>query len=242
MKQINQMLIVGLTGQTGAGKSTVRKMFADRGAQVLDADQIARGTIEGSSQCLADLVLEFSTEIITPDAALNRAKLAELCFSDPVKLKRLNDITYPHIIRNIEGKIEQMREQGAQLLVLDAPTLYESGLNKRCDKVAAVLAQEETRVRRIISRDGINEDTARLRVQAQHDDEFYTARADYIIQNDDDKNALRVAFLDLYGKLEQMMRGMPEAEAAPEQPEQQPEETPSYNWEQSDFDELTDDE
>lgn len=235
MKQSHPMLIIGLTGQTGAGKSTVRKMFADRHVQVLDADQIARETIEGSSQCLADLVLEFSTAIITPDAALNREKLAEVCFSDPVKLKRLNDITYPHIIRNIEGKIERMREQSVEMLVIDAPTLYESGLNKRCACVVAVLAQEETRVRRVISRDGINEDAARLRVQAQHEDEFYTTRVDYIIRNDDDLNALRMAFLDLFGKLEQMMLGAPE----PEQPEGTAE-AEQDDWGTSDFEELTD--
>ena len=202
-----KMLIIGLTGQTGAGKSTVSRMFFDRGATVLNADLIAKETIEGSSQCLTDLALAFSTEMLTPEGTLNRKKLAEICFSDPAKLKQLGDITYPHIIRCIQGKIEEMRARGAELLVLDAPTLYESGLHRQCDRVIAVIADEETRMRRIIQRDSMTDEEARRRIDAQHKDTFYTERADYIIKNDDDVNTLRVSFLGVYGELEQALGG-----------------------------------
>lgn len=196
------LFIVGLTGQTGAGKTTISKFFSGRGATVLNADLIAKETMEGSIDCLADLVLEYSTEIITPDATLNRKKLAAICFSDKQKLNRLNEITYPHIIYAIRDRINQAIAYGERMLVLDAPTLYEAGLHKECDKVLAVLADEETRVRRIMERDRMTEEEARLRVKAQKKDSFYTERADYILKNDDDVEGLRLSFLDLFAQLE----------------------------------------
>ena len=106
-------MIIGLTGQTGAGKSTLSGMFAGRGVPVINADAVARETMEHSRACLMDLVLEFSTEVIHPDATLNREKLAEICFSDRAKLKRLNEITYPYIIAAIMRKIEEISASAA---------------------------------------------------------------------------------------------------------------------------------
>ena len=105
-------MIIGLTGQTGAGKSTLSGMFAERSVAVINADAVARDTMEHSKSCLMDLVLAFSTEVIHPDATLNREKLAEICFSDRKKLRRLNEVTYPYIIEAIAHKIEQARARG----------------------------------------------------------------------------------------------------------------------------------
>ena len=144
-------VIVGLTGQTGAGKSTLSRMFADRGAAVIDADQVARETME-HKLVLADLVLAFSTEVINPDATLNRKRLAQICFGDRQKLRRLNEVVYPYIVREIEDRIDRAAKAGARMVLLDAPTLYESGLDKRCDRVVAVLADREVRRQRILQR------------------------------------------------------------------------------------------
>lgn len=213
---VKKTIVVGLTGQTGAGKSTLSKLFAERGVEIIDADKIARVTIETSSGCLSDLVLEFSTEVIHPDATLNREKLAAICFGDKAKLKRLNEITFPYIIAAIVRKLVDAGRRGVPLVVLDAPTLYESGLDKRCDRVIAVVAEEETRVARIIARDDMSEEAARLRVGAQNPDAFYTARADYILTNNEDADALRFGFLEVYGKLEKLAAGeVPEGENPP---------------------------
>ncbi|MEM1485320.1 dephospho-CoA kinase [Oscillospiraceae bacterium PP1C4] len=197
-------LVIGLTGQTGAGKSTLSRMFEDRGLEILDADRIARETIETSTECLMNLVLEFSTEVIHPDATLNREKLAMICFSDKQKLKRLNEITFPYIIEAIRRKLEDAGKRNVRMAVLDAPTLFESGLDKRCDCVIAVIADKEMRIKRIIARDGLTAEAAQRRVNAQNADEFYTSRADYILTNDEDLDTMRFWFMDVYGKLEKM--------------------------------------
>lgn len=220
--QHKDTLIVGLTGQTGAGKTTVAKLFSERGAAVIDADVIARETLDSSIECLADLVLEYSTEIITPEGTLNRKKLAKLCFSDKERLRRLNEITYPHIIRNIEDKMNEVCVDGLSFLVLDAPTLYEAGLQARCDTVAAVLADEEVRCQRIMARDGLTEEEARTRIGAQKKDEFYISRADHILKNNEDEDALHLAFIELWGCLEAQLRD----KGAASQPKEEAAETP----------------
>ena len=197
-------MIIGLTGQTGAGKSTLSRMFSEWGVEVIDADKVARYTIENSKECLMDLVLEFSTEVIHPDATLNRPKLAEICFGDKKKLKRLNEITFPYIIRAIGRKLEEACGRGVKMVLLDAPTLYESGLDKRCDRVVAVIADAETRTRRIIERDKMTEEDARRRVNAQNNDAFYTSRADDILTNDGELGALRLVFIDLFNRYEKL--------------------------------------
>lgn len=199
-------IVIGLTGQTGAGKSTLSRMFFDKGIMIIDADSVARETMESSKTVLMDLVIEFSTEVINPDATLNREKLAQVCFSDKKKLKRLNEITYPHIIRAIMRKINTARAEHKPIVLLDAPTLFESGLDEQCDRVIAVIAGRDVRLRRIIRRDTITEEAALRRINAQPDDRFYVTRADDIVNNDDNFESLRLAFNEIYEKLEQMSR------------------------------------
>lgn len=199
-----QTLVIGLTGQTGAGKSTISKMFRDHNVPVIDADIVARDAIENSIGCLTDLVLEFSTEVIDKGGKLNRKRLGQICFGDREKLKRLNEITFPYIIRMILEMIDAEKRRGAPVVVLDAPTLYESGLDKKCDRIIAVVADPELRAKRVISRDRISRDDAMQRIQAQSDDSFYTKRADYVIKNDRGFDDLRMEFIKIYGDLEQL--------------------------------------
>ncbi|MBE6907908.1 MAG: dephospho-CoA kinase [Ruminococcaceae bacterium] len=202
MKETGGTTVVGLTGQSGAGKSTLSRMFADHGYEVINADAVAREAMETSNLCLSDLVLEFSTEVIHPDATLNREKLAAICFGDKSKLRRLNEITFPYIIEAITHKLKDAEKRGVPFLVLDAPTLFESGLDKECDLVVAVIAREETRMARIISRDHMTEEAAARRIKAQNGDDFYSSRADEVLYNDEDVDALRLAFIELCERLE----------------------------------------
>ena len=133
-------IVLGLTGQTGAGKSTLCQYLQQKGCSIIDADQVARDVVEKGSDCIADVILEFGIEYLNMDGSLNRRKLAESVFTDKAKLKKLNDIMFPYIIRNIEEKIQLKKEAEEGIIVLDAPTLFESGCDKFCDKVVSVIA------------------------------------------------------------------------------------------------------
>ena len=198
-------MIIGLTGQTGAGKSTLSGMFAERSVAVINADAVARDTMEHSKSCLMDLVLAFSTEVIHPDATLNREKLAEICFSDRKKLRRLNEVTYPYIIEAIAHKIEQARARGERMLLLDAPTLFESGADKECDYVVSVTAAAPERERRIIARDGLSQEEARERIAAQHDEDYYKSRSWRVLENNGSADSLKNEVSALLATLEGMM-------------------------------------
>ncbi|HAN44845.1 MAG TPA: dephospho-CoA kinase [Ruminococcaceae bacterium] len=200
----NLSIVVGLTGQTGAGKTTVSKILKEQKISVIDADQVARTVVDTGTQCLSDLALEFSISILNHDGTLNREKMAELVFSDREKLKRLNKIIFPYILKEISQKIEALKKEGKPLIVLDAPTLIESGAYRMCDKVISVLAPENERINRIVMRDRISYDAAQKRVNSQHPDSFYIEKSQYLIHNTGDLRDLRIQTLDVLNKLGHM--------------------------------------
>ena len=195
-------MIIGLTGQTGAGKSTVTQILRDQGAAIVDADQVARQVVGCGSGCLAEIALEFGIGVLQADGTLNRRKLGDIVFHDKQKLRRLNQITFPYITREIQETIDRHKREGTQWIILDAPTLFESGSNKMCDKVISVIASPELRRNRIMIRDNITEEQADSRIASQHEDEFYTQQSDYVLENSGDMAALRVQLLELLDKLE----------------------------------------
>ena len=184
------MLVVGLTGPTGAGKSAVAAAFVRMGVPVLDADRTARAVTEPGSPVLGELAAAFSPEILRSDGTLARGALARHAFADKASTRRLNEITHPHILRRMQAELDALRREGCPLAVLDAPLLYESGADRMCGAVLAVLAPEAERLRRIMARDGISLEQARQRIAAQPADAFYRQRADYIIENTGDLGAL----------------------------------------------------
>lgn len=182
-------MVIGLTGPTGAGKSTVAEAFAAGGCAVVDADVVARTVVENDRACLDALAKAFGGDILDAAGRLNRHKLADRAFSQEGGAERLNAITHPPILRDIEGRIAALREKG-QWVVLDAPLLLEGGCDAYCDKLVVVLAPEQTRIDRVMERDGITEQEARLRIAAQKDDAYYQSRADAVLQNTGGKEAL----------------------------------------------------
>ena len=158
---------------------------------------MARDVVDNGKQCLADLCLAFTIDILNGDGTLNRQKFADLVFGDKAKLKKLNSIIFPYIIEEIGDTIKQYREAGEPLVVLDAPTLFESGADRFCDLVVSVIAPENERLNRIIVRDRISDTQARTRMKAQHNDAFYTSRSKYVIVNDGDLDTLREKTLDV---------------------------------------------
>ena len=169
--------IIGLTGPSGAGKSVVASVAEELGFFVVDCDTVARRAVEDENLLFA-LCEAFGRDIIR-DGRLDRRELALRAFSSADNTALLNRLTLPVITEYIEKMIE-----GKSAVVLDAPTLYESGLDKRCDLVVGVLADKDTRRERIVARDSLTERDADARMKAAKTDEFFRFRCDLLLTND----------------------------------------------------------
>ena len=176
--------LIGLTGPTGAGKSVAAAIFAEEGCAVIDADKVARAVTQEDADCLRQLAGAFGADILREDGTLNRRLLASRAFATHEGERRLNAITHPPIMRRIHKLTEEYFSNGAPLVVLDAPLLFESGSDGQCAATVAVLAAQKTRLARIMARDGLTEEEALLRINAQPADEYYRSRADYTLYND----------------------------------------------------------
>lgn len=194
------MLKIGLTGPSGAGKGAFcRYLEAAYGIPSIDADRVYHGLLIPPSECLSEIVAAFGSEVLCTDGTLNRAALSAIVFSPSdasvraERIARLNAITHPHVLSKMQEIAEQHRENGAPAVIFDAPALYESGLDKACDLNIAVTASPETRILRIIARDGISRERAEARVYAQREDAFYTGNADEVLHNDGTEKDLQHA-------------------------------------------------
>lgn len=174
-------IVVGLTGQTGAGKSTISLYAEEMGCAVISADAVAREALAPGSDCLKVLAESFGYDIIDKDGSCRRSLLAERAFADREKTDLLNSITHPWIISRAGEYISLYMNKNYDVILFDASQLFESGGQTLCDFVIAVTAPEDIRMERIIRRDGISREAALLRIKAQYGEEFYTSRADYVI-------------------------------------------------------------
>ena len=176
--------IIGLTGQTGAGKSTVRSILESKGAAVIDADSVAHDITDNNLDCIYDIVSRFSCLVLNEKGKINRKALGKRVFSDPRELAELNKIIFPYILEAIEHEVLGYIAKGAKNVVIDGATVIESGCGKMCDVLVSVVADEKTRTERIIRRDNISTADAERRVSAQKPEEFYTENSDFVIRND----------------------------------------------------------
>lgn len=178
----NLPVIIGITGPSGAGKSTVCAKLSQRGCSVIDADSISREIMQKGSSVLNALSHEFGKNILSPNGSLDRAALARIAFSSREATNKLNSITHPAIIRSI---IEKINLSDNETVILDAPLLFESGLNSVCDAVVGVLAPYDERIKRVTDRDDLSSEDARLRFSAGKNNDYYVDRCDIIINNTD---------------------------------------------------------
>ncbi len=179
-------MVVGLTGQTGAGKSTVSRIFVKNGFTLIDADRISRDIVEPGMPCLEELFDFFGDGIRNADNSLNRKALAKIAFTDNRKLESLNSICHPFITEEILARIGYYSAQGHKLILLDAPTLFESRAADFCDLIISVVAKPELRRDRIMKRDAITETEALERMSAQLSEDFFIGHSDYVIRNNED--------------------------------------------------------
>lgn len=182
--------LVGLTGQTGAGKGVVSSVFREKGWAVIDADKLAREALAPESPALYGLCAAFGKDIIKEDGSLDRPLLAERAFSSRENTDRLNSLTHPYILQLVLKNIEQLVAQGEENILYDAPQLIESRSHLLCDHVITVLAKEETRLERIIARDNLTHENAVLRIKAQHGEDFYIENSDTVIDNNGSQEEL----------------------------------------------------
>ena len=177
------MLVIGLTGPSGAGKGEVGRIFSAYGLPVINADEVYHRLLLPPSSCLKELTAEFGGEILTPTGELDRKKLSETVFANPTALQRLNSITHRYVMEEIRRQLEQLRRAGTRAAVLDAPQLFEAGADKDCGTVISVLAEKRLRIERIMARDGIDAERAIRRVNAQKSDDYFRTHSDYVIEN-----------------------------------------------------------
>ncbi len=177
------MLTIGLTGKTGAGKSTVALYLREQGCYIIDGDVIARQITEKGSPVLSELQKAFGEDIVDEKGELIRKLLAERAFSSRESTDLLNSITHPAIKEKCRQEIEKAKNEGYRISVIDAAALLDSSCKDICHKIVVVTAPEEIRLERILRRDGITTEQAMTRIKAQKSDEYYFSYADIIIRN-----------------------------------------------------------
>jgi dephospho-CoA kinase len=174
--------VLGLTGGIGSGKSLVASMFSALGAEVIDADQLAREVVEPGQPALAEIVAAFGPQMLQPDGRLDRARLGAVVFADADARQKLDAITHPRIRERIRQEVEA-RAGRPGLLILDIPLLYESGREGTVEKVMVVWVDRATQVQRLVARDGLSLEQAEQRLAAQLPLDEKRSRADEVIDN-----------------------------------------------------------
>ncbi|NLW77892.1 MAG: dephospho-CoA kinase [Ruminococcaceae bacterium] len=203
------MLIIGVTGRSGSGKSTVTKHYAALGHPTMDGDAVSREVTGPGSACLEELVAAFGEEILNPDGTLHRKKLGQIAFSDPEKTKLLNNITHPHIHNETVRRQDEARAAGAPLFFVDGAAIIGGPYQARCDRIVLVVADQRLSISRIILRDGISKTAAAHRLSAQKPVEELIAASDYVIENNTSEEAL---LQKADAVLEKLLREAEEAE------------------------------
>ena len=173
-------MIIGITGNSGSGKTEISKILSERiNAEIIDADKIVKKISVPENEYYKKQIELFGTEILI-DNKLNTKKIAEIIYNNSEIREKLNKLTYKYVVDEIKKEIKKYKNKN---IVIDAPLLFESGLNKNCDITVGVIAKKEIKLERIIKRDKIRENTAESRLSIQKEDDFYIKNADFILVN-----------------------------------------------------------
>ena len=185
------MKILGLTGQSGAGKTIFSEMLMKLGHPCINADELYHASLVPPSEILDAIKDTFGSDFLLEDGGLDRKKLAKHVFTSKENLDKLNGAVLPIMAKKVIAIAKDFEAKGAQLVVIDAPTLFEAGLDSICDMTVSVVAPDSVRIERIAERDNISIDDAILRTKAQKNDDFYYERSDYVIVNNSSLEDLR---------------------------------------------------
>ena len=198
----NRSYVLGLTGGTGCGKSEAARFLHGLGAHVADADAVSRALTAPGGAALPEIRRRFGGEVFFSDGSLNRRALGERIFHNPEEKAALEGVIHPLVRRALEA---ELRASTAKVTVLDVPLLFETGMEEMCDEVWAMSADEETQIRRVCARDGLDASQARARIAGQMPMAERNARADRVIDSrrpiEQTRAALRLYYMQLLAKI-----------------------------------------
>lgn len=186
--------ILGLTGPSGAGKGTVCGIFAEYNIPSIDTDAVYHGLLDTDEALTAELIGAFGANILAENGKIDRKRLGARVFGQentPQLLHTLNTITHKYVMTRTRELVRELENNGATAVLIDAPQLFEAGIQHECLFVIGVLADREQRISRIMQRDDISRDAAERRINAQRDDAFFRSACQYILENNGDVDALR---------------------------------------------------
>lgn len=201
------MLMVGLTGGIGSGKSVVARMFKDEGAYVIDLDDLARRVVEPDKPAWRDVLAYFGTGVLNPDRTLNRSALAEIVFSDPKSRKVLEEFTHPRIFEERDALLEAIKDKDpCSVVVIEFPLLFELSFQKKFDKIILVYVSRDVQIRRARERDGLSEKEVSNRLRAQIPIDEKRSFSDYIIDNEGSLDNTRNQVSEVMRELRKLAR------------------------------------
>jgi dephospho-CoA kinase len=195
------MLLVGLTGNIGSGKSTVAQLLSERGATIIDSDVLARRAVEQGTAAFDKIVARWGADILAPDGHLDRSALRRVVFSDQEQLEELNQIVHPEVERLRSRLVEQARHRKDRIVVCDIPLLFERHMTDRFDRIILVDAHRAVRLERLVKDRGLDETEAMEMIAAQMPAELKRARADFVIDNDGTLTQLERRVQDVWSAL-----------------------------------------
>jgi len=195
------MKIIGLTGGIGSGKSTVASLLAELGAVIIDADKIGHEVLDTDTKARRQVVAAFGSHILNTDGLVNRKELGEIVFADRKALSRLNQIMHPLIYRVVKAKLEQYKEQGTKVVVIEAPLLIEASWATMVDTVWVVTASEANILRRL-EKTGMSGEDIMARIHSQSTESERVKVANVVINNDGSLDELKLEVNRLWRKLQ----------------------------------------
>ena len=194
------MLVIGLTGSIGTGKSEAARQLEALGASIISADQVGHEAYTPNTEAWEHVVSVFGDEILQDDGEIDRRKLGAIVFSDPGQLERLNQIMHPRMAQMVADKVEVLRGQGVEVVVVEAALLFEAGWDSLVEEVWTTDSPEQAVIERLKVRNGMSEEEARKRMSSQMGRTERLDRSDYVIENSGDMVALGVTIKELWDR------------------------------------------
>tara|TARA_B110001454_G_scaffold58228_1_gene57003 strand:- start:1 stop:597 length:597 start_codon:yes stop_codon:yes gene_type:complete len=194
------MLVIGLTGSIGTGKSEAARQLEILGASIISADQVGHEAYTPNTEAWEQVVAAFGDDILQDDKDIDRRKLGAIVFSDPSQLEKLNAIMHPRMARMVSDKIEVLRGQGVKVVVVEAALLFEAGWDTLVEEVWVTDSSEDIVVGRLKERNGLSEEEAKKRINSQMDRAERIERSDFVIDNSSDMAGLGIAIKELWDR------------------------------------------
>lgn len=197
------MKVIGITGPSGAGKTTLSSILkSNYSSYIIDADEVAKKLSNNTkTKYFEEIVNLFGKAILRNDGNLKRKEIAKIIYQDKEKRKALNNLTFKYVVDDINKQLNEIEKSNYKYIGIDVPLLYEAKMEKICDYVIAVVAEDQKKINRICKRDNITEELAKERLKIQNDNEFFAKKADFVIHNDGTLEKLENSLKEIIDKI-----------------------------------------